>query len=165
MVEVISKPSVETLLDNLQARYLRAVDAQDMDAWLECFSTDDEASYICTSAENERNGLELALVYDDCRDRLIDRVAVITKVWKGTYHPYRTRHLAQRVYWLEERPGLWAMESHFMITASREGESPYLLTSGIYRDMVQVRNDHALLLKRKAVYDADILPHYSVFPF
>lgn len=161
---VETKPAIEVVLDNLHARYVRAIDAQDMTAWLNCFATVEDASYICLSAENDKHGNKLALIYDDCRARLEDRVTVVSTVWTGTYVPYKTRHFVQRVAHREEAPGVWATESHFQVIVCREGEMPFLFTSGVYRDLVRVHGDQALLWKREAVYDSDVLPHYIVFP-
>ena len=51
---------------------MRVLDGRDMPAWLDCF--DNEASYVCTTLENEEQGLSLAMMMDDCRDRVRDRV-------------------------------------------------------------------------------------------
>ncbi|PRF64449.1 aromatic-ring-hydroxylating dioxygenase subunit beta [Burkholderia multivorans] len=153
-------------LDHLQSRYVGALDAQDMQAWLACFSSNAEASYICVSAENERRGLGLALMYDDSRARLQDRVSIVTNVWAGTYQPYRTRHIVQRIACRTASAGQVELSSNFMIAITPEGGVPALLTSGVYRDVVELQHDgQALLRERRAVYDADVLPRYVVFPF
>ena len=41
-------------IDALQTRYIVALDGQDMASWLDTFSTDPAASYICISAENDK---------------------------------------------------------------------------------------------------------------
>lgn len=90
-------------LDELQSQYIVAMDAQDMQAWKACFSAAPETSYIWVSAENDKRGLGIALMYDDCRARIEDRVSIVTKVWAGTYQAYRTRHFVQRVRCRERR--------------------------------------------------------------
>mgnify|MGYP001385002505 CR=1 FL=1 len=154
-----------TAVDEILTRNIAALDAQDMAGWLDTFSTDPAASYICISAENEQRGRPIALMYDDSRARLVDRVSVVTKVWTGTYQPYRTRHFFQRLACREAAAGRFEVTSNFSIVMTPEGGSSSLLTSGLYRDVVEVAPGGALLLQRRAVYDADVLPRYVVYPF
>jgi anthranilate 1,2-dioxygenase small subunit len=153
------------MLGELQARYVAALGAQDMQAWLACFSADAEASYICTSAENDKRGLGIALMYDDCRARLEDRVSIVTRVWTGTYQAYRTRHFVQPVSCRMADRGRVESTSNFLIAMTPEGGVPSLLTSGVYRDVIEIAGGQAHLRERRAVYDADALPRYVVFPF
>jgi anthranilate 1,2-dioxygenase small subunit len=152
-------------LDELQARYVAALDAQDMAGWLACFSPEPQASYVCISAENDQRGLDIALMYDDSRARLEDRVSIVTKVWAGTYQAYRTRRIVQRVACRAVDAGRVEVSSNFLIAMTPEGGVPALLTSGVYRDVVELHDGQALLRERRAVYDADVLPRYVVFPF
>ncbi len=152
-------------IDAVQSRYIAALDAQDMAGWLATFSSDPAASYICISAENEQRGLSIALMLDDSRARLEDRVSIVTKVWAGTYQAYRTRHFFQRLECREAAPGRFEVMSNFSIAMTPEGGSSTLLTSGVYRDLIEVSPTGAMLRQRLAVYDADALPRYVVFPF
>ena len=152
-------------IDAMQTRHIAALDAQDMAGWLATFSTDPEASYICISAENEQRGLSIALMFDDSRARLEDRVSIVTKVWAGTYQAYRTRHFFQRLECREAAPGRFEVMSNFSIAMTPEGGVSTLLTTGVYRDLIEVTPAGALFRQRRAVYDADALPRYVVFPF
>ncbi len=152
-------------IDALQARYITALDTQDMPGWLATFSTDPAASYICISAENDQRGLPIALMLDDNRGRLEDRVSIVTKVWTGTYQAYRTRHFSQRLECREAGQSSYEVRSNFLLAMTPEGGVSSLLTTGVYRDLVEVSPTGALLRQRRAVYDADALPRYVVFPF
>src|SRR5260370_37199134 len=85
------------VIDAINLKYVDALDSKEMNKWLDVFSEDDIASYICISRENVDRGLPLALMMDDCKARLYDRVTYITKIWAGTFEDYRTRHFVQRV--------------------------------------------------------------------
>src|SRR3546814_9586134 len=61
-------------LDALQNRYIAALDGKDIAGWADCFSQREDATYICRSAENEANGWPIALMLDDCRARIADRI-------------------------------------------------------------------------------------------
>ena len=69
--------------DELQLRYVEALDGRDMEAWAGCFGED--GSYICLPRENEDAGLPLAIMMDDNRARIKDRVLAVNKIWSGTF--------------------------------------------------------------------------------
>lgn len=152
-------------IDDLQRRYIEALDRRDLDAWLDCFSQDATASYFCIAAENVERGLEIALMYDDCRARLIDRVTFITKVWAGTFQPYRTRHFAQRIAVPTQDGGAVSVVSNFSIATTPEGGSSSLLAVGQYEDRVVLDRGEPRFLRKRAVYDTTVLPRYIVYPF
>jgi len=155
-------------IDALHTAYVAALDQGDMAAWAATFAAD-EASYFCISAENDRRGFPLALMYDDCRGRIDDRVSFVTKVWAGTYQPYRTRHFIQRLSLDAAGSNQYHVTSGFMIMMTPEGGATTVLTSGEYRDLIEIQGEgdkcRAVFRERRAVYDADVLPRYIVFPF
>jgi len=157
-------PAVLHRVDELQQRYIRALDDIDMSAWLATFAEDPAASYVCISAENENRGLHLALMLDDCYARLQDRVTFITKVWAGTFQPYRTRHLVQRV-WCEQGNGVVLARSNFSIVATPGDGASMLLAAGSYVDRLVDDGSTIRILERRAVYDTTVLPRYIVYPF
>ncbi len=150
-------------LDELQLSYIDALDSQSMDGWLDTF--DAEGSYICRTAESADAGLPVALILDDCRARLEDRVTFVTQVWAGTYQDYRTRHMTQRVRCHQEASGLYALRSHFIITyTSKDGGRSEVFTSGVYEDLVSVTDGVAKFRSKTVLTDVSILPHYMVYP-
>ncbi|AJP49411.1 hypothetical protein PG1C_04555 [Rugosibacter aromaticivorans] len=156
-------------IDALHTAYLAALDQGDMAAWAATFALAPDTRYFCTSAENDRRGLPLALMYDDCRGRIDDRVSFVTKVWAGTYQPYRTRHFIQRLSMDAAGTNQYRVTSGFTIMMTPEGGATTVLTSGEYRDLIEIQGDgdkfRAVFRERRAVYDADVLPRYIVFPF
>lgn len=153
------------LIDNLQRRYIEALDRRDMEAWLDCFSQDADASYFCIAAENVERGLEIALMYDDCRARLTDRVTFITKVWTGTFQPYRMRHFVQRIGAPILDHGKLCLTSNFSIATTPEGGGSSLLAVGQYEDTVVLDRGEPRFRRKRAVYDTTVLPRYIVYPF
>ncbi len=152
----------------LQTAFVDALDKGDMISLSATFASE-EAYYFCISAENDHRGLPLALMYDDCRGRIDDRVSFVTKVWAGTYQPYRTRHFIQRLSMDAAGTNQYRVTSGFTIMMSAEGDTTAVLTSGEYRDLIEIQGDgdkfRAVFRERRAVYDADVLPRYIVFPF
>lgn len=152
-------------LDQLQTRYIHALDRQDMAAWTSLFSDRAEASYICTTREHVKDGLPLALMMDDCRARIEDRLTYITKVWAGTFQNYQTRHLTQRI---DARPGagdaIELITSFAVYYTAEEDGTAAILTTGEYEDMVIREGADYRFLSKRAVLDTSVLPRYIVYP-
>lgn len=157
-------------LDELQCAYMEALDRKEMDGWLACFADMPDAAYVLNSRDNVERGLRIAMMLDDCRDRLVDRCTFIQQVWAGTFQDYRTRHFVQRAH--VERvdvgsggDGKIRMRSHFSVnfTPDDTGVSA-LLATGVYEDVVELERGRALLVSRRAITDTAVLPRYLVFP-
>jgi 3-phenylpropionate/cinnamic acid dioxygenase small subunit len=152
-------------LDRLQAQYSLALDSQDMQGWLNLFSEDAAASYICTTRQNIENGHPLALMLDDCRARLEDRLTYVTRVWAGTFQRYYTRHLTQRLEVTEFEGGALRMLTAMVVyyTAEEDGVSKVLVT-GLYDDVVDLTHAEPKFLAKKAILDTSVMPRYLVYP-
>lgn len=152
-------------IDDLQRRYVDALDSKNMPAWLACFAEVPEASYICTSLENVERNLSIALMLDDCRARLQDRVTYITEIWKGTFQDYRTRHFIQRLQAKRLPDGVVDLRSNVtvMYTPEDTGRSE-VLAAGTYADRIRIVDGVALFLSKTAVLDTRVLPRYLVYP-
>lgn len=152
-------------IDELQTRYIHALDSKNIPAWLDTFAVVPEASYICNTQENVDRGLPLALILDDCHARLQDRVTYITKIWAGTFQDYRTRHFTQRVSAEMNADGSVRVSTNFSVLYTPEDSgSTQVLTAGVYEDIVSLKGDRAQFLSKKAITDTSILPRYLVYP-
>jgi anthranilate 1,2-dioxygenase small subunit len=161
----LTDPAILARLARLQNDYINALDRKDMAAWLDAFSTRPDASYICISAGNDSAGHPIALMLDDCRGRLEDRVMFITKIWRGTYQEYSTRHFVQLLGAEQESDGTWRLLSNYTINYTLEPHVAGVLCMGVYRDTVVEENGELRLLAKRAVYDTNVLPQYIVYPF
>lgn len=143
-------------------RYLAALDRHDMNAWLECFA--EEASYTCITRENHDAGLPVAMMLDDTRARLKDRVKFINEVWSGTYEDYATRHFVQRFEYSQGQEGHFTVRSNFIVSyTNRRGGSDILVT-GIYEDNIDLKGAEARFKSKKAIMDTVTTPRYLVYP-
>jgi anthranilate 1,2-dioxygenase small subunit len=154
-----------TQLVELQNRYFAALDDKDMKGWAATFSKADEATYICRSAENEANGWPIALMLDDRRARIDDRVTFVTMIWKGTFQDYRTRHFAQRLSCEQESDSTFRLRSNFSIEYTFDPHESKTLATGVYDDTVVLEDGVARFLSKRAIYDTTVLPQYIVYPF
>ena len=159
----MTDPDVLARIDALQIKYQRALDGADMTGWLDCFGEKD-ASYICTTRENEEQNLPLALMMDDSYDRLKDRVRFITEVWSGTYEDYQTRHFVQRLDCADKGAGLYAVASNFMVAYTSARGRSEILAAGIYQDEISLAGNDAKFRSKKAILDTVATPRYLVYP-
>lgn len=159
------EPAILAQIDELQIRYACALDERNMHDWLGTFAASAEAAYICTNVESVKAGHRLAMMLDDCRARIEDRVTFITKVWAGTFQDYQTRHVVQRISARDDGAGRLRVRSNFFVSYTpQETGQTLLLASGVYDDTVVVEHDGARYLTKTAVMDASVLPHYLVYP-
>jgi 3-phenylpropionate/cinnamic acid dioxygenase small subunit len=149
-------------IDALQIEYIAALDRKDMPGWLASF--DAQGSYICIAAENVEHGLPLALMMDDCHERLEDRVTYVTKVWAGTFEDYQTRHFIQRISCADAGGGLYGVVTNFSVLYTAEQGKTEILVAGRYEDEVILSGGGAKFRSKKAVMDTNISPRYIVYP-
>ena len=153
------------MVDELQIRYIDALDSKDMGRWLAAFSEADDASYSCQSAENAAMGWPICLMLDDNRARLKDRVIFVTKIWQGTFQDYRTRHFVQRLSVEKVSDTVCKARSNFTIEYTLDPHETKMLVAGVYEDTIVIENGEARFLEKRAVYDTNVLPQYIVYPF
>ena len=149
-------------LDALQMSYIAALDNKDMQGWLDSFTAD--GSYVCIANENEESGLPLALMMDDCHERLEDRVTYVTKVWAGTFEDYQTRHFVQRIACTPKGGDLYETVSNFTVFYTDSAGNTGTLVCGRYVDEIVVKGSGAKLKSRRAVMDTNVAPRYIVYP-
>jgi anthranilate 1,2-dioxygenase small subunit len=155
-------PAVLAQVDALQMSYLAALDRHDLESWLACFA--DEASYICITRENHEANLPVALMLDDCRARLQDRVKFVDEVWSGTFEDYTTRHFVQRFECTAANGGGLNVLSNFMVSyTNRRGASDILVT-GVYEDQVDLGGNAPRFKAKRAILDTVTTPRYLVYP-
>lgn len=152
-------------IDALQEKYIRALDNKAFETWTDTFDTADDTAYFCTPAENEDNNLSIALMYDDCRQRIEDRVTFITDIWAGTFQDYRTRHFIQRTACEKTAGNIYAVETNFLIVYTPESGRSDVQVAGVYKDEVIINGSDAKFKSKKAIYDTTVLPRYIVYPF
>ena len=152
-------------LDKLQNRYISALDSKNMRQWLECFSAEPTASYICRSAENEAMNYPIALMYDDCRARIEDRITFVEDIWRGTFQDYRTRHFTQRTAFARIDETTLSMQTNFSIEYTLDPNPTLILAAGSYHDVVVAERGELRFQSKLAIYDTTVLPQYVVYPF
>jgi anthranilate 1,2-dioxygenase small subunit len=147
-------------IDALQNEYVLALDEKNWDGWLNAFTADGQ--YLAVAADDAAAGRPLALMMDDCYERLQDRVSYITRVW--TYEEYQTRHFVQRLKTTPAGGNEYDVISNFSIFFTSEAGESNILAVGKYEDRVLVAPEGARFRKKRAVIDSFLLPRYLVYP-
>lgn len=149
-------------IDRLQTNYVRALDQRAWQTWLDCFAAD--GRYVCIHGENVTQGLPLAIMLDDCRERLLDRVKFIEEVWAGTFEEYQTRHFVQRLTCEHSGENLYAVTSNFLVSYTAADGRSDILVAGSYEDVVAAGDDGLRFRSKRAVLDTTSTPRYLVYP-
>jgi anthranilate 1,2-dioxygenase small subunit len=158
----VTDPAVLAQVDALQMKYFAALDRHDLNGWLACFA--DEASYTCITRENCEAGLPVALMLDDCRARLMDRVKFVNEVWSGTFEDYTTRHFVQRFECAPAEGGRLNVLTNFMVSYTNRLGGSDILVTGVYEDAVDLGSNGARFKAKRAILDTVTTPRYLVYP-
>lgn len=154
--------NIQAAIDSLQTRYIRALDRKDFKGWLSCFGP--TGSYICTSRENHEADMPVAIMMDDCPERLRDRVRFIEEVWSGTFEDYAMRHFVQRMDVREAAAGVFEVESNLLVTHTGSTGQAKILATGSYLDVIEVIEGEALFRSKIAILDDHATVRYLVYP-
>ncbi|MEH6502676.1 MAG: aromatic-ring-hydroxylating dioxygenase subunit beta [Cycloclasticus sp.] len=152
-----------TLIENLNRDYICALDKLDMNAWLGCFS--EQGTYTFISEENDRRGLPIAFMLDDCYERLQDRVTQVVDIQFDSSEHYQMRHFTQLVSSSELADGRLQAEFNFTIYyTQRDTNQTHILCVGRYQDIIAIEDGAARFIQRRAITDTNVLPRYIVYP-
>lgn len=153
------------IFDALQSRYIHAVNNKNMQAWADTFSTKDEVSYICTTAESERAGLKMCLIMDDNRRRIEDRITYVNSIWEEIYADYETRHFVQRTHWSLVENGQIEVQSNFLVVVTpSETGTPMIFSSGHYIDRIEINDGKASFISKKVIMDTPHIERFMAYP-
>ncbi len=172
MAHLTSASDRERQALELLARYVRVVDDPErVEEWPDLFA--DEAEYLVITRENLERGLPVAVIRDDSKDRILDRVTVIREFWGAGgrmedrhYNDVRPRHLVGPV-WVEPAEGEDAVRlvANFAVwtTATVDG-TPRLIALGEYRDVVVFTPQGPRFRFKWVVLDTPVLQDVFVYP-
>lgn len=129
--------------------YANALDALDLERWVEFFTED--CHYRVISQENARANLPLGLIYCMNKNMLRDRVTAIRET--TMYEPRMLRHFISGVQVNSVSDDIIEAQANFMIVESLSDQEPVVNLVGIYKDVI-CRTESGLLLKyRDCIYD------------
>lgn len=155
----------------LLARYVRVVDDPDrIEEWPDLFA--DVAEYRVVTRENLEAGLPVAVVCDDTKDRILDRITVIREFWGAGgrledrhYNQVRPRHVVGPVWTEPQEDGTVRVVANFVVWGTPTSDpAPRLLALGEYRDVVEFTDRGARFRSKWVVLDTPVLQDVFVYP-
>ncbi|MGE0114437.1 MAG: aromatic-ring-hydroxylating dioxygenase subunit beta [Steroidobacteraceae bacterium] len=158
----MDKWAVLNLVNDLQQKYIFAIDRKDMNGWLACFAED--GTYLCQTRENYDEKLPIGFMWDDRYGRLKDRVKTVNEVWAGTAEDYQSRHLIQSVDCKDAGNGLYDVVTNIVVFYTTNRGDSRVLATGEYLDRVRITGDRAQFVSKKAILDQTTVPRYLVYP-
>ena len=163
MTPILTDAQVAEAIGRLLTAYVRVVDGGDLDRWPPLFAR--EASYTVVPRENEARGLPLALVCDDTRARIEDRVTFIKEFWAGNYNRYWPRHVVSLPHVERVDEAEYAVEQNFAVYITEPGAiGSSLLVVGQYQDRIVFEDGAPRFRARRVLVDTAVLPRYFVYP-
>jgi anthranilate 1,2-dioxygenase small subunit len=123
---------VQLKVQDLQARYIQAIDDGRLEAWPDFFA--EQCRYLVTTAENVAQGLPLGLIYANSRAMLRDRVRSLREA--NVYEAQRYRHvIAPPVLEAGEGGRVRARTNFIVVRIMHTGET-MIFASGHYEDSI-----------------------------
>jgi anthranilate 1,2-dioxygenase small subunit len=119
-------------VEQLLARYVQALDADDLEAWPDFFVH--SGRYRILTAENLEQGLPLPLVQADSRAMLRDRVAALRHA--NIYEGQRYRHLVSSTLIEVVDEDVVKAVSNFMVARIMHDGATLLFATGRYLDRI-----------------------------
>lgn len=156
---------------DLLVQYVRVVDdPRRIEEWPGLFT--DDAEYIVITRENHERGLPIAVIRDDTKDRILDRVTIIREFWGAGgraedrhYNDVWPRHVVGPV-WVEfAKSGETLVGANFAIYQTVQVDSsPRLLAVGEYRDVVGFSGTTPRFKSKTVILDTPVLQDVFVYP-
>ena len=151
-------------LNQLYARYARALDAADWEAWPEFFI--DHCVYKLQPRENHERGFPLATLAFDSKGMLKDRVYGIRET---LFHdPYYQRHIVGTPRVVSVERGISGeritSEANYTVIRTKYDGDATVFNVGYYRDVI-VRTPEGLKFQsRLCVYDSEMIANSIIYP-
>lgn len=133
------------------AKAANAVDAGNLEAWLDCFAED--CSYHVLSRENYERGLPLTLFQCDNKDMMRDRVLSLREA--NVVNIHRDQHVVglPEIEPVEGESGVYRVRSGYAVYQTDQDGISRLFAVGVYHDRIRVADARALLTQRRAIVD------------
>jgi 3-phenylpropionate/cinnamic acid dioxygenase small subunit len=163
--------SREQAARELLAHYVRVVDDPErVHEWPDLFA--DETEYVVVTRESLERGLPVAVIRDDSKDRILDRVTVIREFWGAGgrledrhYNDVRPRHLVGPVWTEPAEDGSVRVTANFGVWLTPSADpTPRLLALGEYRDHVVFTPQGPRFRSKWVILDTAVLQDVFVYP-
>lgn len=156
----LERLQLQHAIDQLNADYAAALDAQRFDDWPEFFLED--ARYTVQARENFDRQLPLALLSLESKGMMKDRVYGATQT---IYHgPYYTRHVVSPARVVSVVDGVVSAEANYAVFRTRPAGVSEVYNVGRYIDEVVDTTNGLRFKKRLCVYDSEMVLNSLIYP-
>ena len=148
-------------VQNLNARYVQAIDDNRLEAWPDFFV--EQCRYIVTTAENRERGLPLGMIYATSRAMLRDRVKSLRDA--NIYEAQRYRHvIGPPVIEAGEGTSVRAQTNFIVARIMHTGET-VIFATGRYEDRIDLAGpDGPRFLEKTVVLDSRMIDTLLAIP-
>jgi anthranilate 1,2-dioxygenase small subunit/terephthalate 1,2-dioxygenase oxygenase component beta subunit len=147
-------------VQDLNARYVQAIDDNKLEAWPDFFTED--GRYRVTTAENAERGLPLAMIYATSRAMLRDRVRSLRDA--NVYEAQRYRHIiGAPLIEAGEGGAIEAQTSFIVVRIMHTGETA-LFATGRYLDRVVLQDGVARFAEKAVILDSRLIDTLLAIP-
>ena len=147
-------------IQDLNARYVQAIDANKLEAWPDFFTED--GRYRVTTAENFERGLPLGLIYATSRTMLRDRVRSLRDA--NVYEAQRYRHLLGAPLVTPGADGMVEAQTSFMVARVMHSGEITLFATGRYHDRIVLDGDEARFAEKLVILDSRLIDTLLALP-
>jgi 3-phenylpropionate/cinnamic acid dioxygenase small subunit len=135
---------------NLNARYVEAIDVGRFEAWPDFFLED--GIYRITTAENFEQDLPLSMIYATSRAMLRDRVKALRQA--NIYEAQRYRHVLGPPRLEATDAGIVRAHTNFMVARIMHTGETMLFATGRYHDNIVLAGETAHFAEKTVVLDS-----------
>ena len=151
---------VYRLISQTQAAYVRTIDDDRLEEWPAFFA--DPCSYVITTADSHREGLEAGIVYCTSQGMLRDRISALREA--NIYERHFYRHILGAPYIVADNGAKVESETPFLVARiMRTGETSVFAT-GRYLDTYAIAGGTAKLARRLVICDSARIDTLLVIP-
>jgi anthranilate 1,2-dioxygenase small subunit len=149
-------------IDQFNARYAVALDAQRLTEWTEMFTED--AFYLVTSRENADRNLPVGLIYCEGRGMIRDRAFALDKT--AMFAPRYLRHIIGNltVQGEDANGDIRAQANYVVVQVLFDRPDATLHQVGVYYDVFHRAAGGLKLRERRCVYDNLLVPNALCLP-
>jgi len=129
--------AVHFQVQDLNARYVHAIDADRLEEWPEFFA--ENGRYRITTAENVERGLPLSLMYATSRVMMRDRINSLRNA--NVYESQRYRHAVGTPLIETDKDGIVRAVTNFLVARIMHTGETTLFATGRYEDRIALPAD------------------------
>jgi 3-phenylpropionate/cinnamic acid dioxygenase small subunit len=134
-------------VQNLQARYIQALDDDRLEDWPNFFT--DTCRYVVTTADNLAQGMPLGMIYATSRAMLRDRVRSLRDA--NVYEAQRYRHMIAPPVIEPGEGGIVHAKTSFMVVRTMHTGETMMFVTGRYDDRILLEGPDAPRFAEKTV--------------